>query len=92
MYENKWLHGMEVANGSTYYPQAHQWCLDKNLTMIGSSDIHEPAVDVAYTPQQHRTVTLVLAKERSVEAIREAVFAGRRWSVRLSPCRSSTSA
>jgi hypothetical protein len=77
MYENKWLHGMEVANGSTYYPQAHQWCLDKNLTMIGSSDIHEPAVDVAYTPQQHRTVTLVLAKERSVEAIREAVFAGR---------------
>lgn len=77
MYDNQWLHGMEVANGESYYPQAHQWCLDKNLTMIGASDIHEPSIDSVYTPHKHRTVTLVLAKERSVEAIREAVFAGR---------------
>ena len=77
MYENKWLHGMEVANGDSYYPLAHQWCLDKNLTMIGTSDIHEPSIDYIYTPHQHRTLTLVLAKERSIDAIREAVFAGR---------------
>ncbi|NLK40560.1 MAG: histidinol-phosphatase [Planctomycetes bacterium] len=77
MLKNNWLHGMEVANGNTYYPLAHQWCLDKNLTMIGSSDIHQPSIEVPYTPQQHRTLTLVLAKERSVQAIREALFAGR---------------
>lgn len=77
MYENKWLHGMEVANGGTYYPQAHQWCLDKNLTMLGNSDIHQPSLYEIYTPLEHRTVTLVLAKERSIEAIREALFAGR---------------
>ncbi len=77
MYQNKWLHGMEVANGRTYYPLAHQWCLDKNLTMIGTSDIHGPSIDSVYTPQKHRTLTLVLAKERTTEAIGEALFAGR---------------
>jgi hypothetical protein len=77
MYENKWLHGMEVANGEYYYPQAFQWCLEKKLTMFGDSDIHDPAGPAPYTPQQHRTVTLVFAKERSVESIREALFAGR---------------
>jgi hypothetical protein len=77
MYQNKWLHGLEVANGSTYYPQAHQWCLDKNLTMLGNSDIHGPSIDYRYTPDKHRTLTLVLAKERSLDAVREALFARR---------------
>ncbi len=77
MYENKWLHGMEVANGRDYYPQAHQWCLDKNLTMLGNSDIHAPSIDYNYTCWQHRTLTLTLAKERTVESVKEALFAGR---------------
>ena len=29
MLEKKWLHGMEVANNNSYYPRAHQWCLEK---------------------------------------------------------------
>lgn len=77
MYENKWLHGMEVANGSGYSPQAHQWCLDKNLTMMGNSDIHAPSIEYRYTASEHRTLTLVLAKERTIESVREALFAGR---------------
>lgn len=77
MYENNWLHGLEVANGSSYYPQAHQWCLDKNLTMLGNSDIHAPSIDYQYTPDKHRTLTLVLAKERTHESVREALFARR---------------
>lgn len=77
MHEKKWLHGMEVANGMTYYPKAHQWCLEKNMTMIGNSDIHEPSIEYHYTAQKHRTLTLVFAKERTVDSIREALFAGR---------------
>lgn len=77
MFENKWLHGMEVANGRDYYPKAHQWCLDKNLTMLGNSDIHEPSIEYKYTPWQHRTLTLTLAKDRTIESVREALFAGR---------------
>jgi hypothetical protein len=77
LYENKWLHGIEVVNGRTYYPEAHQWCLQKNLTMLGNSDIHDPAVDWAKTHLKHRTITLVFAAERSVEALKEALKKGR---------------
>ena len=77
MVNNKWLHGMEVANGSSYYPNAHAWCLEKNLTMLGNSDIHDPSIDYIYTAKKHRTLTLVFAKERSIPAIHEALQAGR---------------
>jgi hypothetical protein len=77
MIDKQWLHGMEVANGGSYYRQAHKWCLDKNLTMLGNSDVHGPLSDKAYTPDKHRTLTLVFAKERSSQGIREALFQGR---------------
>lgn len=77
MFNNTWLHGLEVANGSDYFPQAHQWCLDRNLAMLGNSDIHEPSIEYTYAASQHRTLTLVLAKERTIESVREALFAGR---------------
>ena len=77
IYQNGWLHGMEVSNGGTYYPRAHQWCLEKNLTMIGSSDIHGPSLIKQTTPGEHRTMTLVFARERTLESIKEALFAGR---------------
>ena len=77
MYEKKWLHGMEVCNGDTYYPSAHQWCLDKNLTMLGNTDIHQPDLRKQSSPGDHRTMTLVFAKDRTPEAVKEALFAGR---------------
>jgi hypothetical protein len=77
LYENKWLRGIEVANGDSYYPEAHRWCLDKNLTMLGTSDLHQPVIDYATSPEDHRTMTLVFAKEKSVKALKEALVAGR---------------
>jgi len=77
LYENNWLHGIEVANGDTYYPEAHQWCLEKNLTMIGSSDMHDPSLVLKSSPENHRTMTLVFAKDKSIEGLREALAEGR---------------
>jgi len=77
MFNNKWFQGMEVANGDEYYPQAHQWCLEKNLTMMGNTDIHDPDLRQKSTSVDHRTLTLVFAKERTPEAIKEALLAGR---------------
>ena len=77
VFENGWLHGIEVANGSGYSENAHRWCLEKNLTMMGNSDIHAPESDQPYTPDQHRTLTLVLAKDKTMPALREALFARR---------------
>ncbi len=77
LYEKKLLHGMEVANGPTYYPTAHKWCLEKGLTMVGNSDIHQPDLLTQNTAAEHRTITLVFVTERSEDGIREALRAGR---------------
>jgi len=78
LYDKGWLHGVEVVNGNDYYPEAHQWCLDKNLTMMATSDIHNP-IDYHYVQktENHRPVTLVFVKEKSLKGIKEALFAGR---------------
>ena len=78
LYKNDLLHGIEIVNGWEYYPEAHQWCLDKGLTMIGASDIHQP-INMYYGPEvgQLRPMTLVFATERTPESVREALFEGR---------------
>ena len=65
------LHGIEVVNGGNYCPEAHRWCLEKNLTMIGTSDVHQPMQNFA--PGKHRSMTLVFARSRTPEAIQEAL-------------------
>jgi hypothetical protein len=73
--EKGWLHGIEVVNERAYYPEAHAWCLEKNLTMLSNSDVHNPiGMDVAFHRQEHRPITLVFAKENSEKAIRDALF------------------
>jgi hypothetical protein len=77
LYENKLLHGIEVANGDSYYPDGHKWCLEKNLTIMGNSDVHQPFIDDETSPENHRTMTLVFAKEKSPEALKDALVKGR---------------
>lgn len=73
--ETGMLHGIEVVNGRDYYPKAHRWCLDKKLTMLSNSDIHNP-LNLDYHIQQgdHRPLTLVFATDSGVGAIKEALL------------------
>ncbi|MBD3265421.1 histidinol-phosphatase [bacterium] len=77
MFEKKWLHGMEVCNGGSYYPSAHKWCVEKNMTMLGTSDIHAPGLLLKNSADEHRTITLVFAKDKTLPSVKEALFAGR---------------
>jgi len=71
---NGWLQGIEVANGRLYSEEAFQWCLDKKLTLIGVSDAHQPIqTEIDFARGAHRTMTLVFARERTSEAIRDAL-------------------
>ena len=75
LYKLGWLHGIEVVNGIYYDPIAHQWCLDKHLTMLGNTDAHDPiAYEYDLGHGEHRTMTFVLAKDNSIEAIKDALF------------------
>ena len=69
------LHGIEVVNEREYYPEAHRWCLEKNLTMLSNSDVHDP-VFMDYDPDHNdnRAYTLVFTRDNSAEAIKEALF------------------
>ena len=80
---NGWLGGIEVVNGHGYDPNAHRWCLEKKLTMIGNSDIHNLiAYEYNIFEGGHRPMTLVFARERTLEGIREALLSRRTavWS------------
>ncbi|MBW7997343.1 MAG: histidinol-phosphatase [Candidatus Glassbacteria bacterium] len=78
--EKGWLHGIEVVNGSDYYPKAQQWCLEKGLTFLGTSDVHS-LIDFDYDPRalpgDFRPMTLVFAEEKTQEALKQALFARR---------------
>lgn len=73
-----WMDGMEIVNERSYYPLAHSWCIEKKITMLGNSDLHDPAgLFFDASNDDLRPVTLVFAKERSAESIHEALKAGR---------------
>lgn len=72
--DNGWLGGIEIVNGNDYYPLAHQWCIDKNYTMFGNSDVHQPITfDYDFNNGEHRPATLVFAKKKTEAAVKDAI-------------------
>ncbi|MCX7696065.1 MAG: PHP domain-containing protein [Bacteroidales bacterium] len=76
LYEAGLLHGIEIVNGNDYCEEAHRWCLEKNLTMIGNSDLHFPSCFV-YSDKEHRPLTILFVKEATKEGCYEALQARR---------------
>lgn len=71
------LQGYEVSNGYTYYPHIHRRCVDEKLTMFGNTDTHGSIAYQYLESGNFRTMTIVLAKECTEEAIKEALLARR---------------
>ncbi len=75
------LHGIEVINSVDYAQESLALALENNLTIMGTSDIHG-LIDWDYTEKgNQRPITLVLAREKSLESMQEALFAGRTVAV-----------
>lgn len=77
LYEQGMLHAIEVFNEKEWYPIALDWCMDKDLAPHAATDIHGIVSEFYDLEKYNRPVTLVLAKERTEEAVREALFANR---------------
>ncbi len=71
------LHAVEVFNEQEYYPIAFDWCDEKKIAYIATSDIHGLVADLYNLSAYHRPMTLVFAKDKTEAALREALFAGR---------------
>lgn len=76
IWENGWMHGIEVYNGDIF-PIVSDWCNERDLALFANSDAH-PSEWILYGHQNpQRPVTLVLARERTLESVKEALFAKR---------------
>ncbi len=82
-YETEWhasarkeglIDGVEVANGLRYYPQMVNRCVDEKLFMLGNTDAHALTGHRFSSMGCYRTMTLVLAKELTTEAVKEALL------------------
>lgn len=76
--KNGWLHGIEFFNYNEYYPLVFTFCKQYNLAMMGNSDVHD-AISEVYSGEEYsnRPMTLVFAKNKSHDSLKEAMFAGR---------------
>lgn len=77
LYNKGMLHAIEVFNEKEWYPIALDWCMDKDIAPHAASDIHDINSEMYNLEKYHRPMTLVLATQRTEEAIREALFANR---------------
>lgn len=68
------IHGIEIVNWKTYSDEALQIAIDNNLTIMGSSDIHG-LIDQGFSilDGEHRPVTLIFAREKTKESIKEGI-------------------
>ncbi|MBN1144558.1 MAG: hypothetical protein JXA72_09040 [Bacteroidales bacterium] len=71
------IKGIEVFNEMEWYPVVLGWCIDKNLAVIGNSDVHD--INDHYYPLHlyHRPMTLVFASERTEAGVKEALLSQR---------------
>lgn len=73
-----WMHGIEFFNSTEYYPLVLEFCKEYNLTVIANSDVHGLISEDYFMkqPGSIRPMTLVFAKERTHDSLKEAMFKG----------------
>lgn len=67
------IDGVEVANSLTFYPNMIDRCLEENLFIASSTDVHGTTADYYGAHGLRRNMTLILAKDKSLESVREAL-------------------
>ena len=71
------IHGVEVFNGVSFFPIALDWCNERDLVPVANSDIHASEWNTYGYQNLQRPMTLIFAKDRSHDSVKEAFFAKR---------------
>lgn len=77
VYDQGLIDGVEIMNGTEFYPKAIDRAKQYNLFMASNTDIHHTTAELYATNGEFRDMTLILAKDCSLESIREALEAKR---------------
>ena len=68
------IDGIEVANGLRYYPPMVPRCVKEKLFMVGCTDTHDVTSHRYASIGCFRTMTIILAKECTEKAVKEALL------------------
>ena len=69
------IHAVEVFNEAEWYPRALSWCRDYQLAPMANTDIHYITNNLYRLSETAiRPMTIVMAREKTREAIKEALF------------------
>ena len=71
------IDGIEVMNGGEFYPKVIDRALEMGLFMASNTDIHANTESDYRGTELGRSMTFILAKEKTLESIREALEAKR---------------
>ncbi|RKD91941.1 Sb-PDE family phosphodiesterase [Mangrovibacterium diazotrophicum] len=71
------LKGIEIYNDKQFYPKALNWAQEKNLVILGNSDLHEPSQQQYNGEDQKRPMTLVFSLDKTEAAIKAALLDNR---------------
>ncbi len=69
------MRAIEIYNSFCgYSPEAHRWAIEYGCAICSGTDAHNPLfLDIDYLHGKHRPVTLIFARERTSESVREAL-------------------
>lgn len=77
VYDRNLIDGVEIMNGSEFYPSVVDRASQKGMFMAANTDIHSTTARDYTTVGQLRNMTFILAKDNSLEAVKEALMARR---------------
>ena len=76
-YKRGLIDGIEIMNGAEFYPKALTRAWKYNFFVSANTDSHHPTAERYQRFGARRNMTLIFAKDKSVEALREAIDARR---------------
>ena len=71
-HDERLFQGMELVNGPDFYDEAFPWVAERQLTILANSDAHDPIP--ARASGHRRPITLVFARSRDAEGVRDAMI------------------
>ena len=77
VYADDLIDGVEIMNGSEFYPTVVDRASEKKMFMSANTDIHGTTARDYTSVGQLRDMTLILAKDKSLDSVKEALMARR---------------
>lgn len=77
VYAEDLIDGVEIMNGSEFYPTVVDRASEKKMFMSANTDIHGTTARDYTSVGQLRDMTLILAKDKSLDSVKEALMARR---------------